>query len=779
MLAPTVGRVPLQMPWLAVAFAAGVVGTEWVGTELMWKVASAIVAGAASATTVSIARRRWPHVLVPLILLLGLGGLRGASAAAGAAQPWDPGTSRIDVLGSVEAPAETRGSASLVVLRIEHVEGAAPPPNRESLVQLVLDPLPPLGFGDQVRVVGRFEPVSSTEPAAQALRRRGVVAISRFPDVERIGAPSGVPAWALALNHVRSSLESALQQALPEPHAGLMGGLLVGSRGNFSEELRQAFVASGTSHLVVVSGYNISLVAGALLGLLRGRQWLGTVIPLSGIWLFTLLAGAAPPAVRAAIMATAALLALRLGRGGDPLGALALTAAAMLAWTPGLARELGFQLSVLATLGLVTLQPRVSALLPRLPGYLREPTAGTLAAQLATVPVLAASFHQISSVAPLSNVLAAPAVPVATISAMILAPLIAVVPAAAPLGGLLLAIPSTYLLAVIQATASLPQAMLPVPDLPLALTMLYGLALLAWAAFPTPEGQDLLARLRSAPRVTTALVALPVGGALGLMGTGLPPAAPVLSVSLFETGGTPALFARTPAGHTVLIDAGRGPSTVVSQLGRRLGLAERHLTLIVLTRADPDRLSGVIVAAERYPPSLAFGPSESDPTPLLQRWEAATAGRLIPVGSPMVLELEPGLRTELYGTAPVLGPGETQPRPTLVARLVYENSALLFAPTATAATLASLAAEGADLRADVLVVPRAGAVGGLNPSVMAIIRPTMAILPIDTRARAGPDPNTLTLLSEISILRTDEHGEIRLELDGRRVRATTERGTLR
>jgi len=158
-----------------------------------------------------------------------------------------------------------------------------------------------------------------------------------------------------ALHELRSSIEATIQRTLPEPHATLLVGLLVGAAAGMPESLRLALVASGTSHLVVVSGYNISLVAAALASLVKAGRALRIVVPLLGVWGFTLLAGANAPAVRAAIMATVALVMLGSGRGVDALGALALAAAAMLLLDPRLAFDLGFQLALLASIVLIHL----------------------------------------------------------------------------------------------------------------------------------------------------------------------------------------------------------------------------------------------------------------------------------------------------------------------------------------------------------------------------------------------------------------------------------------
>ena len=668
--------------------------------------------------------------------------------------------------------AQTGGSLTSAVVR---PDGFAEFPAGGKL-QLTLPPLMALNVGERVLIVGELKALDPGSGWGSRLSRVHVVATSAFPEVIHLNEPDDLPPWGTLINRWRLSLTQAIKACLPDPQAGLIAGLLVGAKDGLTDDLQQALVASGTSHLVVVSGYNITLVAAALSALGRGRKWIGTLVPLVGVWLFTLIAGANPPTLRAALMGTVALTTTRIGRGADPLGTLLVVAAGMLLLDPRLGLDLGFQLSALATVGLITLQPRVAALGSRLPGWVREPLAGTVAAQLATLPVLAASFHQISTVAPLSNVLAAPAIPVATIAAAIAAPLVAIGPAVAPFGTLLLFLPSNYLLAVIEGAARISGATLPAGTFPPEATAIYGLALLAWAGLGTPEGHDLRAWASAHPRVFGYVASVCVGLMVGAIIAGdLGRESPVLTVRLFDAGGGSAALLRTPGGQTVLIDGGASPAATTSEIGRHLGLNERVLSLALLTATDSSRLPGSTAAVERYPPRLAIAPASAQPSALERRWESAVADRLVRVREPTTLLVEPRLTIELFPTQP-LELEANRPQPTLVMRLVYGESSLIYAPGANATSLQALYSEHGILASDVLIVPRGGAPDSLDAVSLQRIAPRAAVIPVATRNRGRPpSPQILNLLASVPTVRTDLSGAVQIQSDGQQVWIRPER----
>lgn len=245
--------------------------------------------------------------------------------------------------------------------------------------------------------------------------------------------------WRHALHRIRMTVEETLRQALPEPEAGLALGLTLGGNDYLSREMKDIFARTGLSHIVAVSGFNMTvlvqfaLVVGLLSGLWRRHALLVSAVL---IVLFLLLIGAPASALRAALMTGAAFLAYFFGRLPTSTNALLLAAALMLSFNPLLLRfDVGFQLSFLATLALIVGGPLIETLLPlgtwwgkalAIPLY-------TFIIELFTFPVLFGTFGQASLIAPLTNFLVLPLVPVAMILALLSLPILFLAPAVANL----------------------------------------------------------------------------------------------------------------------------------------------------------------------------------------------------------------------------------------------------------------------------------------------------------------------------------------------------------
>lgn len=222
------------------------------------------------------------------------------------------------------------------------------------------------------------------------------------------------------LNQFRELVTTTVRGSLPEPQSSLLLGMMVGIKSGFPGEFYEALRATGTIHVVVVSGYNITVLINAVTKTLvflplKARFLVSFLL----IFLFISLVGFDPPVVRAAIMGSIALLGTVLGRQKDALRALLIAAALMLAINPEWVTSLSFQLSFLATLGLIIFNPLLDQLLPWKKAPLREDLVTTLAAQILVWPLIAYKFGQVSILSPLVNTLILWTVPIATVLGMI------------------------------------------------------------------------------------------------------------------------------------------------------------------------------------------------------------------------------------------------------------------------------------------------------------------------------------------------------------------------
>lgn len=278
---------------------------------------------------------------------------------------------------------------------------------------------PELHYGETISFVCVIETPQPFSGFAydRYLLRVGIVAVCDSSKAPAVVSDQGGNVVQRGLFALRHDAEHLLQVALPEPAASLAAGLILGVQ-QLPTSVADDFRKIGTSHIVAASGYNVSVVLAMLLGALsyfmkRQRAfWL----LLAGIVAYVCVAGAGAAVVRAGIMGAITIIAMHSGRKSSVRNLLALSAAVMLLGNPRLLRDdVGFQLSMLATIGLVILSPWVTKKLSFLPKafQIRESLAATLCATIFTFPILLINFHQFSLLSPIANLLILPFVPYA------------------------------------------------------------------------------------------------------------------------------------------------------------------------------------------------------------------------------------------------------------------------------------------------------------------------------------------------------------------------------
>lgn len=226
---------------------------------------------------------------------------------------------------------------------------------------------------------------------------------------------------------VREKILNAYLENLPEPHNGLLSGIVLGTKNSLEKGFLEKLRGTGTLHIVVASGTNISIFAGGLLyfliNIFKAHRKFAIIVSLIFIWVYIFFIGFQPPIIRAGIMASIAFLAQILGREGEGMRALILAAVVMVLSVPQWIFDLGFQLSFLATFGIITLSPHIerglkSAITDKggmsmAPiGMVRDILAMTLAAQVAVLPLIYYKFGSFPLLSPLVNVLVVPVVPI-------------------------------------------------------------------------------------------------------------------------------------------------------------------------------------------------------------------------------------------------------------------------------------------------------------------------------------------------------------------------------
>ena len=603
------------------------------------------------------------------------------------------------------------------------------------------------------------QPVTAEGLLAPATRSDLTVAVLRVR-----GGPRDVgraPWWQTAAGTLRDGLRSAAA-VLPEAPAALLPGLAVGDTRNLPAELRDDFRAAGLSHLTAVSGSNLAIVAGAVLGLLRllrADPRVAAALSAAALLGFVVLARPSPSVLRAAAMGAMVLLALALGRERTAVPALAATVLGLLIADPALAADPGFGLSVLATAALVLVVPGWVARMRQrgVPPGVAEMLAVPAAACLATAPLLAGLSGSVSLVTVVANLVAAPAVAPATVLGVLAAVLSPVAMPAAQ-GCAWLAGPAVgWLVTVADRAAAVPGAVVPWPGGPA------GAGLLAAVVVAVV----LLARSR---RVRPLLLAVVVGLLLVLVPTrvlrpGWPP--PGWAVVACDVGQGDALVLATgQPGRAVLVDAGPDDGPVDACLDR---LGVTTLAMVLVSHLHADHVGGLAGALRgRSVGAVAVGPVHEP------RWALDRIRRQSAVAGVRIVEVRPGVRLVWPAlTLDVLGP---QHPPDHVdpddGTQVNDGSTVLRATTAVGTVLltgdvevaaqAQLLAAGVPLHADVLKMPHHGSRYS-SAEFLAAVAPRAVLVSVG----AGNDyhhPDTALLgrleRSGATVRRTDRSGDV-------------------
>ncbi|GAA4369076.1 ComEC/Rec2 family competence protein [Actinomadura verrucosospora] len=592
----------------------------------------------------------------------------------------------------------------------------------------------------RVRLRGRFVPPRGPGLLAAVVIVRGPPAV--------LGPPSAIQR---AAEHVRARLRAAVAR-LPPDRRAVLPAMVVGDTSRLDPELAEEFRIAGLTHLLVVSGANLAIVIGAVLGLCRlaglGRRRAPPVAVLA-VCAFVVVARPEPSVLRATVMGLISLLALLTGRQRQGLPALAAAVLLLVLVDPELARSYGFALSALATAGLLVLAPPWhERLARRMPGPLAAALAVAAAAQAAVAPVLVMLSGEIGAVSVFANLLAAPAVAPATLLGALAA---VTAPFSPPLARVIVwpaGLAVGWIIWVARTAASLPYATIPWTSGALgATTLLLG----AGAAALALRSRRL--RLLTAAAMTGVLIGVV---ALRVIAPSWPP--PGWQMVACDVGQGDALALSAGPGQAVVVDAGPDPAPVDRCL-RRLGVTD--VPLMVLTHPHADHINGVSgVRHGRAVREVLITPRtsgrEARRTSGL-RVDPAETGRQWRVGDLTLSVLAP------LTTGPALSPGDdgttiNNASVVLVARKPG-FSALLAGDVELEA---QRALEASVPRVQVLKVPHHGS-RSQDPAFLAAAQASIALISVGARNDYGhPSGATLALLGRLhtQIHRTDREGDI-------------------
>jgi competence protein ComEC len=603
--------------------------------------------------------------------------------------------------------------------------------------------------GTHLAVGGRLRPASSPDQAATL--------IAQLPLVVTAG-PGPVTS---AADRVRRAIREAAAPQAAGPRV-LLPALVDGERGALPGAVVAEFRTAGMTHLLAVSGTNLTLIIGALLVLacwigVRGR-WLILVGAL-GVVGFVLLAGPEPSVLRAAAMGSVALLGLGTAGRGRGVRALGVAIVALMLVDPRLSTSIGFALSASATAGILLVAPGWRDALARwLPSWVADALAVPMAAQLACTPLVAAISGQVSLVAVAANLAAAPFVAPATVLGLC-GGLVAVV-AVAP--GQVIAAPGGWcaaaILAIAHWAASLPVAAVGWPTNWVSLSVLVvaclviALALRSVLVRPAPSAG--LAGLLT----VVMLVPLPV--------VGWPPPGWVMAACSIGQGD--GIVLRVTGHAAVVVDTGPDPELMDACL-RRLQI--RSVPIVLLTHFHADHVDGLPgVLRHRTVGQIEVSPL-AEPAGAAARVRRLAAAAGIAVRTPVLGETTTigPLRWQIL--APVHGSYAGSDSPpndeSLVLLVQVSGIRILLMGDEERPSQGDLHQGWPELHADVLKVAHHGS-SKQDPNLLDSVGARLAIISVGLDNDYGhPSSATLDLLGRagMKVLRTDLDGDVAVLVD--------------
>ncbi|MBA2240254.1 MAG: ComEC/Rec2 family competence protein [Solirubrobacterales bacterium] len=640
------------------------------------------------------------------------------------------------------------------------------------------EPVGELPVGAELSATGRIREPSELEAAY--LERHGVARILQARSIRLTGAARGGPAGAL--DSVRNRAEAALGTVAADGEAALLRGFVLGQDDRIDPLTVDEFKRSGLAHLLAVSGQNIVLLAILATGVLALagvslRNRLLIVVALIAI--YVPVAGAGPSIQRAGVMGIAGLVAALASRPASRWYAVGLAALVTLALDPRATADVGWQLSFAAVVGILLLvAPLRRLLLPPAPApatpirrALCEGLAVTLAASLATAPLMAHHFDAVSVTSLLANLLVLPAV----------APVMWLGMAAALLGQLpwLPVEPLVWLASHLVAYIAQVAHWLAAPDWaqleagissPLLVAAIYAVTGCAIGlTMRSAARRHGLATAAGTRLVLSGGLAAALAGwvAIGLLGGagGIRDRVPGLRVSVLDVGQGDAILLEPRGAEPVLVDTGPPGSSLMRELG---DLGIERLAALAISHDESDHSGGMTELLDRVETdSLAFGLS----SPSLRRAARAYGMRALPLARGSELRFGE-LRLEVLwpprelidpgSEALVGGPGVDRNNLSLVMLARWRDFELLLTGDAEAEAVPM-----APGPIDALKLSHHGSDDAGLDELLAQARPELGLISVgEANSYGHPTPATLSSLAEhgVETLRTDESGRVVIDV---------------
>lgn len=772
MPAPAAEALDLRLAPAAVAcWLSAAVGLGWspgralVAAGLLW-LAGLGVLGAHG-------RHGAPRLLAVAVVLVVAGaatataGLRSEAVRAGPLQALAAEQAPVHVSGRVASdPVRKEGQFApyvLVSMTVDRVTARGTTTEVRSPV-LVIGELSWLAtaYGEEVEAFGHLEPPDGPDLAA-------VLIADGAPTITD---PAGWVQRQVA--RMRGGLTEAARPLAPAERA-LLPALVDGDVSAMPEQTTADFKATGLTHLLAVSGSNLTLVLGFVLFVarwLRVRSYGLALVGAVAVVLFVLLARPEPSVLRAAAMGVVALAGLASGPRSRGVRVLCVAVVVLVVLDPWLARSVGFLLSTLATVGILVLAPRWRSLLVRwLPAVLAEALAVPLAAQIVCTPVIAAISGQVSVIAVVTNMAAAPAVGPATVASLLAGVAALFSASAGHLAGRVANLPLWWIVWVAEHGARVTGA---------SVGWRAGIGSVAVLCVLCAAGIAVLPMLLSrrwACLCAAALLVVVLVHPLGRLGW--PPTGWVMVMC--DVGQGDGVVLNAGNGAVVLVDTGPDPALLARCLR---DLDVRQVPLVVLTHFHADHVDGLSAVVGHYPVGELEVSPYDEPADRYRAITALATAHHIPIAVAVSGERQRvgQLAWTVIGppssTTHGVGDGGAAPNNASVIMLVHvAGCRILLAGDAEPAEEDAILATGVDLGVDVLKEPHHGS-SAQDPAFLAATGAAVSLISVGADNSYGhPAPQTLSWLHQFGMAtyRTDQDGDLAVVSSNGRLVVVTSR----
>jgi competence protein ComEC len=636
-------------------------------------------------------------------------------------------------------------------------------------------------YGDRVVVEGSLStpPVYETFSYKDYLAHQGIYAVFRADNYTIVASHQASMVKDIILQF-KATAHQVLQRLYPEPQTALLSGILLGIDSNIPDTLEDAFNTTGTGHIVAISGFNLSIVAGGFASLSRRifKKRGKTFAALTGLWLYVVMVGASAAVLRAGVMSTLGVIAVHEQRKVHGPTALAAAVLVLTLLNPYTLWDVGFQLSFAATLGMVLYTRSLeNALQTFLEGWLKPEHAAalvrwssesllvTIAAQLVTVGVTVSAFQRLSLVSLLTNLLILPVQlyimlfgGVSLLVGLVFVPMAQLI---AWIAWLFLA----YTTTVVELLARLPNAAIALGRVTLPVIWAYyaGMTAVTWWLRSTDAERQRVVKWVKALNPTVVITLLAIAGLIVLASIATPDGR--LHVTFLDVGAGEAVLIETPRGRQVLVDGGEDSARTLAQVGRQLPFWDRSLDMIVLTSPDKERLAGLVAVLKRYQVGIVVTGAETSSGTYYAEWERLLMERDQDESTVLTIVANAGNRWALEEDVllDVLWP-PAEEQGSLVLQVTYGSTRLLLPGDATTLVEEALVTQyGQQLRSTVLLIPRHGASTAATPAFLQAVNPELVVVTGDKAV----SPYVLARLGDLPLYRTSKHGSIECIMNGK------------